>query len=113
MPLYVYSCPAGHETELLRPRDVEAVSCPCGQSALRKSVYEVNYGGFARAPVDQRQIRLGAFQEASAEIEHQHSRRTNVDGSPSEQPHLWQAAKAEAKRLQKLGVKDSLDVRSR
>lgn len=111
MPNYVFRCPAGHEAELIRPRDVEVVPCPCGEPASRQSVYAVNFGGFTRTPVDQRMIKMGAFNEASAELEYQHSRQTNVDGSLKPEPPLWQTAKAEAKRLQKLGVKDSLDVR--
>ena len=49
--------------------------------------------------------------EASQEVAYQQSRQTNVDGSEGQHPSLWKAAKREAKRLQKLGVKDSADLR--
>ena len=54
---------------------------------------------------------MGAYNEASSELEYQHSRQTYVDGSLKPTPPLWQMAKREAKRLQSIGVKDSLDVR--
>ena len=80
------------------------------EPAARESVYAIGVSGFARTPVDQRPIKLRAFNEASAELEYNHSRRTNVDGSPSKEPSLWKAAKQEANRLLKLGVKDSGDL---
>ena len=110
MPLFAYRCPEGHETELLRPRDVELVSCPCGQPAKRIEVYRVGFSGFARTPVDQRQIKMRNFNEANAEIGHRESRQTNIDGSPARTPSHWRAAKAEASRLSTLGVKDSGDL---
>ena len=76
------------------------------------SVYAVNFSGYARPDVSQRQIKMGDFHEASAELEYAHSRRTNLDGSEAKAPSLWQAAKQEAKRLRRLGVKDSLDVKA-
>ena len=85
--------------------------CACGQPAGRAAVYHVGVVGFARTPLDQRQIKMSAFNEASQEIEYAHSRATNVDGSLKPAPPLWQTAKAEAKRLQKLGVRDSEDLR--
>ena len=113
MPLYLYRCEAGHETErLVKGRNEDAIWCACGQSAQRQSVYTVGISGFSRAPIDQRQIKIGAYKEASAELEYKHSRQTNVDGSERPTPPLWQTAKREAKRLMNLGVKDSLDVRS-
>ena len=110
MPLYDYSCPDHGVFEALGHRDEETLPCACGETAVRLSVYRVGVTGFARAPVDQREIKIGAFQEAGAELEYQHSRQTNVDGSLKSEPPLWQMAKREARRLQKLGVKDSLDV---
>src|SRR3990167_5688223 len=107
MPLYDYSCPVCGTFEMKgRIQDTE-VECACGQQATRLSVYEIGVSGFARTPVDQRMVKIGAFQEASAELEYNHSRRSNLDGSEAPTPPLWQTAKREAKRLQKLGVKDS------
>ena len=110
MPLYSFICSEGHSTERLAPRETELIFCSCGQPAARESVYAIGVSGFARTPIDQRPIKLRAFQEASAELEYNHSRRTNVDGSPSKEPSLWKAAKHEANRLLKLGVKDSGDL---
>ena len=111
MPVYNWLCGAGHVTEARAARDTELRSCPCGLPAARQSVYAIGVSGFARTPIDQRLVKIGAFQEASAELEYEHSRQTNVDGSERPTPPLWQAAKAEAKRLRKLGVQDSSDVR--
>ena len=111
MPLYEYSCPACGVFELLAKRDETEVECACGEQAHRLSVYLVGVSGFARAPVNQREIKIGAFKEASAELEYAHSRQTNLDGSDRPPPPLWRTAKREAKRLEKLGVNDSLDVR--
>ena len=111
MPYYNFNCPACGVFELKARLDDQEVECACGGQATRLSVYQVGVSGFARPAVNQREIKIGAFQEAGAEIEYQHSRQTNVDGSLKPTPPLWQTAKREAKRLQKLGVKDSLDVR--
>ena len=118
MPLYVYRCPNGHESEVLERQfqpsgsaSIECVQCPEPSRMMRAEFNHVATVGIARTPLGQREVKIGAFQEASAELEHQHSRQTNVDGSPTPTPSLWKAARAKARRLQKLGVKDSLDVR--
>ena len=111
MPYYDFNCPACGVFEQKARIDDQEVECACGTQATRLSVYFLNFGGFARPSVNQREIKTGAFQEAGAELEYQHSRQTNIDGSEAPTPPLWKMAKHEAKRLQKLGVKDSLDVR--
>ena len=111
MPLYDFRCPACGIFEAKARYSEEVIYCACGEPASRQSVYHVAFTGFTRTPVAERQVKLGAFQESSAELEHQHSRQTNVDGSLGPQPQLWREAKREAKRLEKLGVKDSLDLR--
>lgn len=113
MPVFTFSCEAGHETErLVRDRETSEILCPaCSEPAFRRTVYLVAVNGFARAPVNEREIKIGAFQEAGAELEYQHSRQTNVDGSEAPTAPLWQMAKKKAKRLESLGVKDSLDMR--
>ena len=78
---------------------------------MKQEVYHIAFSGYGRVPIDQREVRIGAFQEASAELEYQHGRQTKVDGSPTPSPPLWQTAKREAQRLQKLGVKDSGDLK--
>lgn len=111
MPLYDFRCPDCGVFEMKAGRDEEKVECACGEQATRLSVYHVGVAGFARTPVNQREIKIGEYQEASAELEHQRSRQTNLDGSEKAPPPLWKMAKAEAKRLQKLGVKDSADLK--
>ena len=111
MPYYDFTCPKCGVFEAFARREEDTSPCSCGEQAPRRSVYRIGFTGFARPPVDQREIKIGAFTEASAELEYQHSRQTNVDGSLRPEPPLWQTAKREAQRLQKLGVKDSLDLR--
>ena len=111
MPLYDFECPDCGVFEAFARRDEDTLACACGETAVRLSVYRVGFTGFARTPIDQREIKMGAFKEAGAELEYQHSRQTNIDGSLKPKPPLWQTAKREAKRLQKLGVKDSADLR--
>lgn len=110
MPLFTYRCPAAHETELLRPRDVEVVSCACGEPASRQSVYPISFSGFLRPPVDQREIKMGAFNEASQELAYAHERAEYKTGETLPTPPLWRTAKAAANKLIKQGAKDSLDV---
>ena len=110
MPYYDYSCTTCGVFEQKGNRETETVECACGEQATRLSVYEIGFSGFAKPNRDQRQIKMGNFNEATAELEYQHSRQTNVDGSLRPEPPLWQMGKAEAKRLQKLGVKDSADL---
>ena len=116
MPLYTYECDGCGEREERFRRAIGVVASwahvACKDGWMRQvSVYQVAVSGFARAPVGERQVRFGPYNEASQEIAYQHSRRTNVDGSEAPTPPLWQTAKREAASLQKLGVKDSLDVR--
>jgi len=87
------------------------MNCTCGRPAERVAVNSINVAGFTRPPVDQREIRIGEFQEAGAELEYQASRQTDIEGKPLPTPSLWKAAKQQAKHLQSLGVNDSLDVR--
>ena len=110
MALYEYRCGQGHSAELLRHVSIEEVECPaCGETAKRQSVYRFSFSGFTRTPIDQREVRLGEFQEASAELAYDHERAESRAGQPLPKPPLWRRAKREAKRLQRLGVKDSVD----
>ena len=111
MPLYDFSCADCGNFEAFARRDEAEIECACGQQATRLSVYRIGVSGFARTPLDQRVVKMGAFTEASSELAYSHSRQTNVDGSEAPTPPLWQMAKREAKRLQKLGAKDSEDLR--
>jgi putative FmdB family regulatory protein len=111
MPLYRYECRRGHSLELLRQVSVEEVECPaCGETAQRQSVYSFAFSGFTRTPVDQREVRLGEFQEASAELAYEHERAESAAGRRLPTPPLWRRAKREARRLQGLGIKDSAEL---
>ena len=111
MPIYDYSCPECGVVERRAAYFEAEIECACGQQATRLSVYKIGVTGFTKTPVSEREVKIGAFQEAGAELEYQHSRQTNIDGSEAPPPPLWKMAKAEAKRLQGLGVKDSSDLR--
>ena len=115
MPLYTFSCSGcGHVFDALRGREVSpSLPCPeCGLQADRDSVYRIGFTGFARTPVNEREIRMGAFNEASNEIAYRHDRA--VDARQDQNlapPPLWQMAKAKAKKLMRAGAKDSSDVK--
>jgi hypothetical protein len=106
MPLYVFVCPDGHEAELLRPRTVELVSCACGQTARRREVNRFGVSGFAGTPVGQQDFRedYRRFSEASAETDYAATRIEYNEGVKLPSPPLFQAAKAEAKKMQAAGV---------
>lgn len=110
MPLFTFICGEGHSTERLAHRDTEVIWCSCGQPAARQSIYSVATLGFTRTPLDQRRVKLGAFKEASAEVDYAESKRTDIEGKPLPQDALWPAARREAKRLAGLGIKDSGDL---
>lgn len=112
MPILAFRCSEGHLTEkLVRSQDLQEIPCgTCSGPASRQSVYRVAVTGFARVPVDQREIRMGAFNEASAELAYKHERAENDAGRPLPTPPLWQTAKRKARRLQQMGVKDSADL---
>mgnify|MGYP001617678731 FL=1 len=109
MPLFEFVCGNGHRTERLAARDTEMIWCSCGQPSARASVYRVNVTGFTPTPIDQREVRLGEFQEATAEIAYKHERAENAAGQRLPPPPLWRRAKQEARRLRRLGIKDSAD----
>lgn len=91
---------------------MEQIECPaCGQPAKRQLTNRFSFSGFTRTPVDQREVRLGEFQEASAEIAYKHERAEDAAGERLPKPPLWRTAKREARRLQRLGVKDSLELK--
>jgi hypothetical protein len=113
LPLYEFRCQEGHTTEARASRETTSIFCACGAPAARQSVYRVGVSGFARTPLPERHYgkQFKAFQEASGELEYQASRQTNLDGSERPTPPLWQTAKVEAKRLERLGVRDSADLK--
>ena len=112
MPLYTYKCPDGHETDALKSVLINCIQCECGQGAQRLSVYRISHTGFTPTPLDQRTYDIKPFQEASSEIAYKHERA--VDASQNQNlaaPPLWKMAQAKAKKLDRLGVKDSADLK--
>ena len=68
MPTYEFGCAAcGANTERRVGYDVSVVPCPsCGLTAVRRSVYRVNYTGFTPTPLNQKTYyqEFKDFQEA-------------------------------------------------
>ena len=98
MPCYLYVCPTGHETELLRPRTVEVVSCACGQAASRSQVNRIGVSGFADVPRDQKNYRQSykEYAEAVQEVGYAHDKAKQA-GSPGAPSDLFSAAMRQAK----------------
>ena len=111
--MYTFKCVCGYSFDALAGRDASSRPCPlCGESAGRETVYQVNHSGFIVAPVHEREIRMGAFNEATAELTYKHERMVDATQNPDlAPPPLWRMAKAKAKKLERLGVKDSSDVK--
>ena len=113
MPLYTFRCLSGHEHDALGVRGVPLLRpCPeCGSDAERLSIYAPSLTGEARVPLDQREVKMGDFNEAGAELAYAED-RAEAGGDPSQKkPSLWKAAKRQATDLQRRGVKDSSDFR--
>lgn len=106
MPLYRYRCPAGHETELLRSRTAETVSCSCGEAAERLSVYRVSFSGFAETPVGQADLYRDykRYDEAAQQLEYQKARAEDAMQQKLPDPPLARTGEAKAKALERAGV---------
>ena len=114
MPLYDYVCAHGHSVELRQPMEVAIVQCElCGEEAWRVAVHYFGFSGFARTPVADREY--GAdfkrFTEASAELDYKHGRLQESAGRPLPTPPLFRRAVSRAAELQRLGVRDSAEVK--
>lgn len=98
MALFTYRCPKGHEIEALRHRDVDAVTCPCGDVSVRQAVNRVSVIGQAEVPRDQRNYRksYGEYREALADVSH-HVEAKRRNGEPVAQPDYYGLARAQAK----------------
>lgn len=85
MPTFDFQCDRGHTTEERVGRDTFSIDCRCGLRAHRElgvpHLPGVSRGAPAPTPRDQRPLRVGAMQEAAAEIDHKWDRM----GVPSEQ----------------------------
>ncbi len=100
MPLYRYRCDQGHEAELLRPRDVAVVSCPCGAQADRLAVNRVAHIGRATVPRDERSYRqsYAEYHDAVQDVAYKYD-RLNDSRAPAEkvrEPDYYELAKAQA-----------------
>ena len=106
MPLYRYECPAGHATELLRPRTVEAVSCACGEVASRQAVNRIGVSGFAATPSEARDWRedFRRYKEAGDTLQYKKERYEDATQQRYADPPLHGLVVAEAKRLEQAGV---------
>ena len=117
MAVYEYGCAAcGHSAERRASFETVSLPCPsCGLPAVRKSVYPINFGGFAETPLDKRTYwsEFKDFTEAGAELEYKHSRAEEAAGKTLPTPPLARIAKRRAKELMAKGVKSSEDWQSR
>lgn len=97
MPLYDYRCPAGHETEALRPAGTAEIGCPCGAAARRVGAYRVAVLGaeVLRSDADTRQ-KFRRYHEAAEELNYRAVRRERATGRPTKTPDLWGHAKRRA-----------------
>jgi len=100
MPNFLFRCPNGHESELLRHRDTVEVACACGAAARRAEVNHVAVTGFAETPRDQRNYRreFADFKEASAEVDY-HYTKAEDSGMPVKRPNLFRAGLAKAEKM--------------
>ena len=89
MPFYSYRCPQGHDQELLRPREVVSVPCPCGEDGIRQAVNRLAVIGKAVIPRDQRSYRqtFSEYNEALAEVADSYAR---VNDSRPPEDHVQQ-----------------------
>ena len=104
MPLYIYRCASGHETELLRNREVMEERCSCGNPAQRQMFYAVpalesTRKAKARPNVPPSKYRLSDFKEAQAEVQYNYQR------AGQQPPDLLAAGVAKGKRHKAAGVR--------
>lgn len=106
MPQYVYRCEQGHERELLRPRTVETVSCPCGGMAERQSVYRIGVSGFAATPAGESVTGQDyrRFREAAQTLAYQQDRLSDSAQVRFTDPPLSRVARSNAQKLDAAGV---------
>ena len=105
MPLYIYRCAGGHETELLRGREIVSIPCPqCSATAERVSVYQTALLT-ARTPVGERPVSVRQYIEANEEVAYQHEK------AGTRPPDVLAEAKRRVAKLRRAGITDSLDYR--
>lgn len=114
MPIYTFTCSScAHSFDALAGRDTPFRPCPqCAEPAERATVYRISHSGFTKTPVNEREIKMGHYLEASAELEYRYERtKDNLQEPDLPAPPLWRMAKAKAEKLMKAGAKDSSDVK--
>jgi len=100
VPRFDFSCDAGHVFTEDVPREQRTTACACGKLAVR--LLSVPYlpgvaaGVRAETPRDQRPLKIGAFQEAAAEVDHQWNRLEQSAGRPLTRPNYLGMAKNKA-----------------
>ncbi len=95
--MYEYRCPEGHVSELLKPRTVDVVACPCGSPARREQVYHIGVTGFAETPVLERDKRqtYREYIEAVNEVGDAYD-RARANGDPVQEPDYAAMARQQA-----------------
>lgn len=113
MPLYIYRCRRGHETEMRAGYDDSCLPCPrCNRLAERVPVYRDQYisgetvarNGISREAGRKANIkdkhdrtRVSVFREASEEIDYYHKKAENEAGRELPHPDLYKRALKRAK----------------
>jgi len=99
LPNFLFRCPKGHESELLRHRDTVEVACACGAAARRAEINRIAVVGFAETPRGEENYRreFADFREASAEVDY-HYTKAEDSGMPVKRPNLFQMGLAKARR---------------
>ena len=113
MPLYSYTCKAGHSQDALGAvGSPSSRLCPeCGLNAERDSIYQMHTIGEANVPNDQKEVSLKDYKEATAELEYNHNKLQDKVGAEIAPPPIWKASQAGARELESKGVTDSSQFR--
>lgn len=113
MPVYTFSCAAGHVSDHRAGYGTTSVSCPsCGLTAAKESVYRIGFSGFARTPASERDWSgdFKRYQEASNEIDYRKERLEDAMQQRLADPPIYRKAKAKARDLMAKGAKDANDL---
>ena len=107
MPLYDYTCPDGHRTELVRPIGTEFAQCGCGKVAHKSQAHRVR----AAQPATDTRGMFRRFTEAATEMDHAYTKVETDRGITLESPPLWKAAKAKAAAMVAAGEGETHAIR--
>ena len=85
-------------TERIRPLSVTEIACPeCCVPAQRQAIYPISQGNLTTVPMGQRPLKIGAYQEAAAEIEYDLEKRNSHLEHPEPTPNYYGVAKDKAR----------------